>query len=125
VKRKLVALNRCHACAVAGLACAHLAVLGVTDAAHPHERKVQPTVEAAALPPEPPHTHQDYDRSIRIAASAMTVSGTSSSEWVPSGDQQANWATRWPRDSWDPAYYVRRPQIAPLFTGTATHTSSG
>src|SRR5436309_14482359 len=108
-------MNRCHACAVAGLAaCAHLTVLGVTEAAHPHERKVQPTVEAAALPPEPPHTHQDYDRSVRIAASAMTVSGTSSSEWIPSASQQAHWTALRPRASWDPAYYVRRSHIAPL-----------
>ncbi|SRR5437879_4514198 len=79
-------MNRCHACAVAGLAaCAHLAVLGVIEAAHPHERKVPPTVEAAALPPEPPHTHQDYDRYIRFRATTMVASGTTTSEALPPG----------------------------------------
>jgi hypothetical protein len=114
------------ACAICGLfACAHLGVFGMIEAAHPRERETRPTIEATTPPPEPDHGHRDFDRSARIQSAEMTVSGTSSSEWVPSGNQQANWATRWPRDSWDPAYYVRRPQIAPLFTGTATHTSSG
>jgi len=79
-------MNRCHACAVAGLAaCAHLAVLGVTDAAHPRERETRPTVAASALPPEPPHTHQDYDRYIRFRATGMVASGTATSEALPPG----------------------------------------
>ena len=78
-------MNRCHACAVAGLAaCAHLAVLGVTEAAHPREREARPAVKVTALPPEPDHGHRDFYRSVRFQATTVTVSGTSS-EALPPG----------------------------------------
>ena len=116
-------------CVICGLfACAHLAVLNVTEAMHLHQHEDRPALSVDALPPEPDHAHRDYDRSARIQLTEMAVSGTSSSEWVPSASQQANWTTFWPRDSWHPAYYVRRqiaPLLPPMFTGSATHTSSG
>ena len=117
------------ACAVCGLlACAHLSVIWTIEAAHPHDREPRPTIEATALPPEPDHGHRDFDRSARIQGTEMTVSGTSSSAWVPSVSQQANWVPAWPRDSWHPAYYFRPSQIAPLLppmsTGTITSASS-
>ncbi len=65
-------------CAICGLAaCAHLAALGATDAAHPHQSDARPAVTVEALPVEPDHAHQDYDRAVRILDADVTVSGTS------------------------------------------------
>jgi hypothetical protein len=65
------------------LACAHASVLTTLEAAHPYKRETRPRIEAAALPPESDHTHRDFDRFIRLEATAL-VSGTSS-EAIPPG----------------------------------------
>jgi hypothetical protein len=69
-------LKRDIACGICGLfACVHLTVLGATEAAHPHEHPPRPVIEVAALPPEPDHTHRDFDHSIRFESIAAVVSG--------------------------------------------------
>jgi hypothetical protein len=75
-------LPRQIVCATCGLvACAHLAVVGAVEAAHPHGPQSRPAVVAEALPPEPDHGHQDYDRSVRVQLSRapVLVSATPSS----------------------------------------------
>ena len=68
-------IRRDVACAVCGLvACAHLTVL---DAAHSHSYETQPIVLSEGLPTEPDHTHDDFERSVLIELSNVTVSGTS------------------------------------------------
>lgn len=76
-------------CAVCGLVgCAHLAVLGVTEAAHPHQPEARSVVETAALPPEPDHGHRDVHRPVRFRVESVAVSGTSSGAWAHVGGNQ-------------------------------------
>ena len=66
------------ACAICGLfVCAHLAVLGVTEAAHLHEHETRQAIETAALPPEPDHSHQDFSGSFLSESESVFVNGTS------------------------------------------------
>ena len=102
-------MTRCTACALAGLAaCAHLAVLSVVEAHHPRESRAGITTEVDALPPEPDHTHQDYDRNAGIVDDNIGVTGTSSGA-MPEGynntlDVAARIARRnfqqWQRPAW-------------------------
>jgi hypothetical protein len=60
-------MNRCHACAIAGLiACTHLSGIGFMEAMHPRREEARPLLTVDALPPEPDHTHLHYDRVVRI-----------------------------------------------------------
>jgi hypothetical protein len=111
-------------CTICGLvACAHLTVLGVTDAAHPVQREARAAIDVAALPPEPDHHHRAYDGSVRIQLNEMAVSGTSSGA-PPFVPFTSNREPRWPRDSWHPAYYASRFVSSPPFMLTSGSTSS-
>jgi len=75
-------LPRDLVCATCGLvACAHLMLLGPVEAAHPHGHGARAAFTVKALPPEPDHTHRDYDRSVRVrlARAPVLVSATPSS----------------------------------------------
>jgi hypothetical protein len=77
-------MNRCHACAVAGLAaCIHLGGIGFMEAAHPRREEARPALTVDALPADPDHAHRDYDRGIRVQGTEMTGSGTSSEAMPP------------------------------------------
>jgi len=60
-----------------GRPCAHLVALGFIEAGHPPHHETRPAVASEALPPEPDHTHDDFDRAVRIGGSAVTVTSTS------------------------------------------------
>jgi hypothetical protein len=55
------------------VACAHVAALGFTEAAHPPHHATRPAVAGAAQPPELPHTHEDFDRAVRITLNEVSV----------------------------------------------------
>jgi len=99
------------ACAVHGLvacvACAHLVVLGTIEAVHPRVTRLDPAIQTPGLPPEPDHTHRDYDRSARIQGGEMTVSGTSS-EARPPGRSVGMDVVPWAR-------YYRYPDASSYF----------
>jgi hypothetical protein len=57
-------------------ACAHVAVLSVIEAAHPHQHEPRPAIERAALPPEQDHGERDFERSTRTESTEVGVSGT-------------------------------------------------
>src|SRR5947209_2354633 len=86
-------MNRCHACAVAGLAaCAHLAVLGVIEAAHPRREEARPALTVDALP-ESDHAHRDYDRGVRtLAVNFADVSSGSTIPTILRAPRPAEWA---------------------------------
>ncbi len=123
-------LPRDVACAVCGLfACAHLAALGAHEAAHPAQHQARPAVVAEALPVELDHTHDEFNRSVRITLNEVTVSGTATDAppFVPSSNDSSDVVMR----AWEhqrrhhPAYYDPRPSVVILppellATGTST-----
>jgi hypothetical protein len=122
-------IRRDVACAVRGLfACAHLGALGAVEAAHPHHFEGRPTVIAEALPVEPEHTHQDFDRSVRLGLNSVTVSGTSTD--APPFVRRSVLSEDVVMRAWEnqrrhrPAYYERRPSVAPLLLATGSSTST-
>ena len=62
IKRDIV----CTICGLTACDCANAGTF--VEAVHPHQRALRAAIarEVDALPPEPDHVHQDYDRSARI-----------------------------------------------------------
>ena len=78
IKRDIV----CTICGLTACGCANAGTF--VEAVHPHQRALRAAItrEVDALPPEPDHTHQDYDRAVRVVDTSIGVT-TSSGELPP------------------------------------------
>ena len=68
----------CGICGLVACVCANAGT--VSEGAHPHQRESR---KVEALPPEQDHTHQDFDRAVRIEDVGIGV--TRSSGTLPPG----------------------------------------
>jgi hypothetical protein len=115
----------CSACAIAGLvACAHVAALCFTEAAHPPRRETRPAIVGEALPLEPPHTHDEVNRSVRVELAEVGVggAGTPNDDLPPGVNLVNDVSNRIARQHWERRHYqtvYRAGVIAPLVTDTS------
>ena len=103
----------CGICGLVACVCANAGT--VSEGAHPHQRESR---KVEALPPEQDHTHQDFDRAVRIE-DVVKYAVAPPIATLPPGQQMmdAPWVTRRGQGR-HPAYDFPPPQIAPLYAGT-------
>ena len=103
----------CGICGLVACVCANAGT--VSEGAHPHQRKSR---KVEALPPEEDHTHQDFDRAVRIE-DVVKYAVAPPIATLPPGQQMMDdpWVTR-RRQGRHPAYDFPPQQIAPLYAAT-------